>query len=150
MPSRTAASSAGSADTLSGGLDSCGHAVGVGEVAVMVPYVLLMVCGGLSRSAPTGGCANGIPLKLSTRPDLEPTTVPFRILTTGPWMLGGSAKHPAVVVVAAVAAIKNTTTKNATIFLSRSTSPDFYLPARTGDSASIYHIIFSPPAISIP
>lgn len=33
--------------------------------------------------APVGGSANGMPLKLSMSPLLEPTTVPFLIVTDG-------------------------------------------------------------------
>lgn len=59
-----------------------GHAVGT-AVAVMVPKVDVIVCGGLRRSEPVGGSAKGMPLNESTPDEDEPTTVPFWIVTEG-------------------------------------------------------------------
>jgi hypothetical protein len=53
---------------------------------VTVPREEVRGWGGLRRSGPTGGCANGIPLKLSTLPAVEPTIVApgLEMVTIGP------------------------------------------------------------------
>ena len=48
-----------------------------------VPYVDVIECGGLRRRVPVGGSANGMPLKVSMMPLVEPTTVPFFMLAEG-------------------------------------------------------------------
>lgn len=52
-------------------------------VAVTVPNDEDMGDGGLKRRVPVGGSAKGIPLKLSTTPVVDPTTVPLSIVTVG-------------------------------------------------------------------
>ena len=53
-------------------------------VAVKVPKVSLIVCGGFRRRLPVGGCAKGMPLKESMLELVAPTTVPLLIDTDGP------------------------------------------------------------------
>ena len=61
---------------------NCGHAVGT-PVAVTVPIEVVIGCGGFNRSTPIGGWAYGMPLKESMLSNVDPTTVPFVIVTDG-------------------------------------------------------------------
>jgi hypothetical protein len=61
---------------------NCGHDRGF-PVAITVPKLDVIGCGGCRRRGPTGGCAYGIPLKESIPAKLDPTTVAYWRLTVG-------------------------------------------------------------------
>jgi hypothetical protein len=51
------------------------------SAALRTPCHGLTACGGRQRRAPTGGCANGIPLKAITPFAAAPRTLPLSICT---------------------------------------------------------------------
>jgi hypothetical protein len=61
---------------------NCGHDRGF-PVAITVPKLDVIGCGGFRRRGPTGGCAYGIPLKESIPAKLDPTTVAYWRSTVG-------------------------------------------------------------------
>jgi hypothetical protein len=56
-------------------------------------------CGGLRRRELTGGCANGIPLKLSTPRRLVPMMVPDEKVTEGPPAAGAASPRGSICVI---------------------------------------------------
>src|SRR5215469_18043371 len=61
---------------------NCGHDMG-NACETNVPKPVARGCGGFKRREPVGGCANGIPLKLSTPRKEVPIIVPLAMTTDG-------------------------------------------------------------------
>lgn len=73
-----------------------------------------MLCGGRSRNCFTGGWAKGMPLKESMPSRVEPTTVPFLIVTVGPSCLSSNGKETANTKKQKLMRVENMIKKNGT------------------------------------